>query len=330
MTETSLLSGRTDPSSSSFRQRTIARSAGICGVGIHSGKSIHLQLHPAEAGTGIIFRRVDCGGLEIKALASEVSSVELATTLGHDDVTISTVEHLLAAVRINDIDNLWIDLDGPEVPILDGSALPFFHLLEAAGVQTQSSPRRILAVTAPLRVDMGAKQIRISPYPGLRISYAIDFAQAAIGHQEIDLAVNRETFLRDLAPARTFALLDDIERLRRRGLGLGGDASNCVIFDGDGPINTELRFADEPVRHKALDALGDLALAGSPIWGHLEVERGGHQLHYALLEELRARTDCWTWIDGRPRTSTVQPGMTQPDMAAVKGPVRLQQPRRAS
>jgi UDP-3-O-[3-hydroxymyristoyl] N-acetylglucosamine deacetylase len=329
MTETSLFSGRTEPSSSAFQQRTIAHSAGICGVGIHSGKSIRLQIHPAEANTGIVFRRVDCGGLEIKALATEVSSVELATTLGNDDVTISTVEHLLAAVRISDIDNLWIDLDGPEVPILDGSALPFFHLLEAAGVQIQAAPRRILAVTAPLRVDMGGKQIRISPYPGLRVSYRIDFAHASIGHQEVDLIISRDVFIRELAPARTFALLDDVERLRRRGLGLGGDSSNCVIFGAEGPVNTELRFADEPVRHKALDALGDLSLAGSPIWGHLEVERGGHQLHYALLEELRARVDCWTWIDGRPRTSTLQPEIAQRDLPPVKAPVRLQ-PRRAS
>jgi UDP-3-O-[3-hydroxymyristoyl] N-acetylglucosamine deacetylase len=327
--ETSLLSGRPDPSPSPFQQRTVARSAGISGIGIHSGKPIRLQLHPAEPGTGIVFRRTDCGGLEIPALATEVSSVELATTLGHDDITISTVEHLLAAVRISDIDNLWIDLDGPEVPILDGSALPFFRLLEACGTRSQTAPRRVIAVTAPLRVDMGGKQIRISPYPGLRISYAIDFAQSSIGHQEIDLVVSREAFIHELAPARTFALVEDVERLRRRGLGLGGDVDNCVIFGNDGPVNTELRFTDEPVRHKALDALGDLALAGSPIWGHLEVERGGHQLHYALLEELRARVDCWTWIDGRPRTSTQLPERVTPDRTVVPAMPRLV-PRRAN
>jgi UDP-3-O-[3-hydroxymyristoyl] N-acetylglucosamine deacetylase len=306
------------PNSELFSQKTIARSVGISGVGIHSGKPIRLRLHPAPAGTGIVFRRLDGGGeigtiaagsamgarnmLEIPALAGAVASVELATTLGRDDVTISTVEHLLAAVRIVDVDNLWIDLDGPEVPILDGSALPFLHLLEAAGIRWQDEPRRILAVTAPLEVESAGRRIRVSPYPGLRISYAIDFAHPAIGHQEIDLVVSRESFARELAPARTFAVLADVERLHRRGLGLGGDLDNCVIFGPAGPTNTALRFADEPVRHKALDAIGDLALAGGPLWAHVEVERGGHQVHYTMLEELQARPDCWTWLEGQPRT----------------------------
>ena len=284
-----------------FCQKTIARSVAISGVGIHSGQLIRLRLHPAPEGTGVVFRRTDSGGLELPAVASTVASVELATTLGRDGVTISTVEPLLAAVRVCDVDNLWVDLDGPEVPILDGSALPFLHLLEAAGLRWQTALRRILAITAPLSVEMSGKRIRVSPYPGLRVTYTIDFAQSTIGHQEIDLVLSREAFARELAPARTFALVDDIERLHRRGLGLGGDLDNCVVFGPDGPVNTALRFADEPVRHKALDAVGDLALAGSPLWAHLEVERGGHQLHYALLEALRRRPDCWTWLEGEPR-----------------------------
>jgi UDP-3-O-[3-hydroxymyristoyl] N-acetylglucosamine deacetylase len=279
-----------------FQQKTLARSVSISGVGIHTGKTIHLDLHPAPEDTGVVFRRKDCG-VAIPALSTEVSSVDLATTLGRDDVTISTVEHLLAAVRVCDVDNLWIDLDGPEVPIVDGSALPFLHLIEAAGVRQQRAPRRILAVTAPVTVELGAKRIRVSPYPGLRVSYAVDFANPAIGHQEIDLTVDRDTFLRELAPARTFALHEDVERLHRRGLGLGGALDNCVIFGPQGP-NTELRFADEPVRHKALDAVGDLSLAGGPLWAHVEIERGGHQLHYALLEALRERHDCWIWMQG--------------------------------
>ena len=221
-------------------------------------------------------------------------------------MTISTVEHLLAAVRICDVDNLFIDLNGPEVPILDGSALPFLHLLKAAGLRPQEARRRILAVTAPLTVELGAKRMRISPYPGLRLSYAIDFAHPAIGHQEIDLVVDRESFARELAPARTFALLEDVEQLHRRGLGLGGDLENCVVFSSEGP-NNALRFPDEPVRHKALDAIGDLALTGGPLWAHVEVERGGHPLHYALLEALRERPDCWAWVEGAVRTQDPQP-----------------------
>lgn len=283
-----------------FSQKTIARDVAISGVGIHTGKPIHLRLLPAPPGRGVVFRRVDSGGVEIPALGTEVSSLELATTLSRDDVSISTVEHLLAAVRAAGLDNLVIELDGPEIPILDGSALPFVHLLEAAGVALQGEARRILAVTSPVEVSLGAKRIRATPYPGMRLTYAIDFAHPAIGHQEIDLVVDRETFRRQLAPARTFALAGDVERLRSRGLGRGGAMDNCVIFGDQGPVNTRLRFADEPVRHKALDAVGDLALAGAPLWAHVEVERGGHQLHYALLAALRERPDCWTWMEGAP------------------------------
>lgn len=291
-------SNRHEPLHPLFSQKTIARPVAVSGVGIHTGKSIHLELHPAPEDSGIVFRRVDSGGVEIPALASEVSSVELATSLGRDDVTISTVEHLLAAVRVCDIDNLRIDLNGPEVPILDGSALPFVHLLEAAGVRWQRAPRRILAITSPITVELGGKRIRASPFPGLRVSYEIDFAVPAIGHQEADLVVNRESFTRELAPARTFALLAEVEWLHRRGLGLGGDLENCIVFGPDGPTNTGLRFADEPVRHKALDVIGDLALAGGPVWAHVEVERGGHQVHFSLLEAMRERPGCWTWMEG--------------------------------
>lgn len=285
-----------------FAQKTIARPVALSGVGIHSGKPIRLRLNPAPEHTGIVFRRVDCGGIEIPALASQVCSVDHATTLGRDDVTISTVEHLLAAIRMADIDNLWIDLDGPEVPIADGSALPFVHLVEAAGVRQQTAPRRILAVTAPLEVELGAKRIRVSPYPGLRIRYAIDFAHPAIGHQELELDVDRATFLDELAAARTFAMQEDVERLHRRGLGLGGDLDNCVIFGPEGP-NNRLRFQNEPVRHKTLDAVGDLALAGGPLWALVEVERGGHQLHFAILEALRENPGHWVWMHGHAPVS---------------------------
>jgi UDP-3-O-[3-hydroxymyristoyl] N-acetylglucosamine deacetylase len=290
-----------------FRQNTLSRDVAISGIGIHTGKRIQLRLLPAPQDTGIVLRRVDCGGIEIRALTSEVCSVDLATTLGRDDVTISTVEHLLAALRLCDVDNVYVELDGPEVPILDGSALPFIRLIEATGLQRQDASRRVFVVTAPLSVDLGGKSIRVSPYPGLRVSYSIDFANAAIGHQQIDLEVTRQSFERELASARTFALDSDVAQLRQRGLGLGGHQDNCVIFDADGPANTALRFADEPVRHKALDAIGDLALLGAPLWAHVEVERGGHQVHYSMAEALRSRPDCWTWAIGEPRPRP-QPG----------------------
>ena len=279
-----------------FGQNTIARSAAIDGVGIHTGKKVELRLHPAPANSGIRFRRLDSGGVEISALASNISSLELATTIGRDDVTISTIEHLMAAVHLAEIDNLLIEIDGPEVPILDGSALPYCRLLEAAGIRRQNASRRILAITEPIETEVDGRGIRISPYPGLRVSYVLDYEIPSIGRQTLDLKIDGKNFLRELVPARTFTLLSDVEKLHQAGLGLGGREDNCVVFDGNGPINTKLRFADEPVRHKALDALGDLALLGCPLWGHLEVDRGGHEVLFALIEELKRRPSSWTWV----------------------------------
>jgi UDP-3-O-[3-hydroxymyristoyl] N-acetylglucosamine deacetylase len=300
-----------------FRQTTIAREVAISGVGIHSGKPIHLRLLPAPADHGVVFRRADAGGVEIPARSTEVSSLDFATSIGRDDVTVSTIEHLLAAVWIADLDNLVVEVDGPEVPILDGSALPFLRLLEAAGSAAQAASRRILAVTAPLEVEMGAKRIRVSPYPGLRLRYSIDFALASIGHQEIDLVVDRRAFARELAPARTFTERAEVDRLLARGLGLGGATDNCVVFDQAGATNTRLRFADEPVRHKALDAVGDLALLGAPLWAAVEVERGGHQLHFALVEALWQSPECWTWVQGTPKTGSRPPAHRGPEPPAA-------------
>jgi len=281
-----------------FCPKTIAREVSITGIGIHTGKKITLHFRPAPADTGIVLRRVDAGGVEIPVLATEVSSVELATTVGRDDVTVSTIEHMMAALMMVGVDNLYVELDGPEIPILDGSSLPFLRLLDAAGLrrQPEGRGRRILSVTKPVEVRQGAKWIRLSPYPGLRIRYGVDFDHPAIGRQVIDLKVDRSTFEAELAAARTFALATDVEHLRRRGLGQGGAADNCVIFGAEGPENTTLRFPDEPVRHKALDAVGDLALLGAPLEALVEVERGGHQLHYAAAEALLARPDCWRWL----------------------------------
>lgn len=273
----------------------------MVGVGIHTGRTIRLKLLPAPESTGVVFRRVDSRGIEIPALGTSVTDVTFATTLGRDDVIVSTVEHLLAAVRMMDVDNLVIELDGPEIPILDGSALPFLRLLQAAGIQRQEAERAVLAVTRPLELEMGGKRIRLSPHPGLQVTYKVDFAHPAIGHQELRLEVDRASFERELAPARTFALWRDVEHMRQRGLALGGALDNCVLFGDDGPTNTTLRFPDEPVRHKAMDAVGDLALIGAPLWAHVEVERGGHQIHFSMVELLRQRPESWTWISSHER-----------------------------
>ncbi len=281
-----------------FRQQTIRRSTAISGVGIHTGKETNLRILPAPVGSGIRFRRTDARSVEVRADIKDVSSLELATTLGRDDVTVSTVEHLLAAVYALGIDNLVVELDGPEVPILDGSALPYVLLLQAAGIRRQNADRRILAMTSVLEFKRGDKWLRASPYPGLRLDYTIDFPGCAVGRQRLQLEVDQPSFERELAPARTFCRQVDVEQMQRAGLGLGGSVDNCIVFDEKGAVNTDLRFADEPVRHKALDAVGDFTLLGAPIWGHFEIVRGGHQLHYELMKELVANPQCWTWVIG--------------------------------
>ncbi len=281
-----------------FRQQTIRRPAAISGVGIHTGSETNLRILPAAAGSGIRFRRTDAGNVEVRADIKDVSSLELATTLGRDDITVSTVEHLLAAVYALGIDNLVVELDGPEVPILDGSAMPYVLLLRAAGIRRQNADRRIMAMSSVLDFKRGDKWLRASPYPGLRLDYTIDFPGCSVGRQRLQMEVDQRSFERDLAPARTFCRQVDVKKMQRAGLGLGGSVDNCIVFDEQGPVNTDLRFADEPVRHKALDAVGDFALLGAPIWGHFEILRGGHQLHYDLLKELVANPQCWTWMVG--------------------------------
>lgn len=279
-----------------FRQRTLRRPVSISGLGIHTGSRTQMTLRPAPIGGGVLFRRTDCGGVEIPAHMSRIASLELATTLGRDDVTVSTIEHLMAAANGFGIDNMIVDLDGPEVPILDGSSLPFLHLFRAVGVQIQDAWRRVVVVTRPVEVAHRDKWMRISPHPGLKLSYGIDFPNPSIGRQRIELEVDSRTFERELAPARTFAQWSDVQQMREKGLALGGTSENCIVFDDTGPINTQLRFSDEPVRHKALDAVGDLALFGFPIWGHVQVHLGGHHLHFLLLDELRKRPASWTWV----------------------------------
>lgn len=296
-----------------FRQNTLARIASIEGVGIHTGRRASLRLVPAPEDTGIVFRRSDCG-VTIPARVDHVTSLELATTLGRDDVTVSTVEHLLAAIHIARIDNLFIEVDGPEVPILDGSALPYCRLIEAAGVRRQQALRKILVVTQPLRVEVEDKSIEVSPYPGLRISYLLEYETPSIGQQTFESEISGDAFLRELAAARTFALQSDVERLHAAGLGLGGREDNCVVFTDQGPLNTDLRFADEPVRHKALDAIGDLALLGAPLWAHVEVERGGHFVHFRLMEELLKRRDAWTWAHGEASIDSDDSAFDRPEV----------------
>jgi UDP-3-O-[3-hydroxymyristoyl] N-acetylglucosamine deacetylase len=278
------------------RQQTLAEKVGCTGIGLHSGAPVQLTLAPARAGTGIVFVRTDrAHAVEIPARADRVTSTRLATTLGGGDATVATVEHLLAALYGLGVDNARVSVDGPELPVMDGSAASFVYLIRSAGIFTQRAPRSVLRVIEPIEVDEGDRRIRIEPARGLHVSYAVEFSHPAIGRQELRLgALDAARFEAELASARTFGFLQDVRALWSRGLARGGSLRNTVLLDASRVMNEEgLRWPDEFVRHKALDLLGDLSLLGVAIDGHVKVECGGHALHHRLLQALLARPDAW-------------------------------------
>jgi UDP-3-O-[3-hydroxymyristoyl] N-acetylglucosamine deacetylase len=277
-------------------QRTITEKATCTGVGLHSGKTTHLSLYPARPGTGLVFVRTDLpDSPEIPARRSALTSTRLATTLGRGIATVGTVEHLLAAISALGIDNLRIEVDGPEIPVMDGSAAPFVALLRPAGAFDQRVARRQIRLRKPIVVRDGDRAIRVSPAPGFSVSYFVEYPHPAIGRQRLELEVDAVSFEREIAGARTFGFLHEVQALWRGGLARGGNLDNTVVLDERGVLNpTGLRFADEFVRHKILDLIGDLALLGMPLSAHVDVERGGHALHQQLVERILATPEAWT------------------------------------
>ena len=278
-------------------QRTLRRSITCAGIGLHSGHRVTLMLRPAPADHGIRFRRADLGGLEIPARVEHVASLNYATGLSVAGASVETVEHLLAALVSQGVDNVTIELNTPEVPIMDGSAAPFVYLLQEAGIKKLSAPRRFLKVLRPVSIARGDKHIAIYPADEFRISYTIGFDHPLLRHQSRSVVITPDTFAEDLAPARTFGFLKDLEMLRQQGLTLGGSLDNAVVLGETGVLNNTLRFEDEFVRHKILDAIGDLALIGTPIIGHVVAHRGGHALHTALGTRLLEERDAWTLVE---------------------------------
>lgn len=268
-------------------QSTLARPCRVSGIGLHSGRHTEVVLHPAPADHGVAFFRRDTG-LTIPALAEEATHFDHATTLGPRGSEIGTVEHLLSAAYGTGIDNLLVEIDGPEAPILDGSAAPWIEAFRRAGVARQAELVRSLAPRRTLEVDgPHGSHAEIRPARELRITYSIDFPHPAIGRQSITVVPTPESYARHLAPARTFGFLAEYEALKAHGLARGASASNCIVIGSERVENGELRFPDEFVRHKALDLLGDLALVGKSVQGHIIVQRGGHSLHAALARLLR-------------------------------------------
>jgi UDP-3-O-[3-hydroxymyristoyl] N-acetylglucosamine deacetylase len=278
-------------------QRTIAEKISCTGIGLHSGQPVQLTLHPARAGSGVVFVRTDLPQpVEVPAIHSAVTSTRLATTLGRGDATVGTVEHLLAALCGLGIDNVRVEVDGPEIPVMDGSSASFVFLIRAAGIFDQGAPRRSLRVRRPVEVRDGDRLIRIEPARDLRVTYSVDFAHAAIGRQQLrNLVIDDESFEQEICRARTFGFLREVEALWRNGLARGGNLDNTVVMDDFRVLNRDgLRWPDEFVRHKVLDLLGDLALLGMPIEGHLVVERGGHALHQRFVRALLEHPNHWT------------------------------------
>ena len=282
-------------------QHTLAGTAVCAGVGVHSGLHVELRLRPAAADTGVVFVRVDLPAPDnrIRIAPDAVTRTQLNTEVSAGaGVSVSTVEHLLAALAALSVDNVVIEIDGPELPIMDGSAAPFIRLIDQAGRRTQDAPRRYIEILNPVEVLVGDKRAALLPCeaarPGLELDYEIAFPSAAIGRQRIQLRVDEASFRRDLAAARTFGFMHEVEALRAQGLARAGGLDNAIVIDGDRILNPEgLRFPDEFVRHKALDAVGDLYILGAPVIGRFEGRYAGHAINNALVRALMARPEAW-------------------------------------
>lgn len=274
-------------------QNTIHKSVACSGIGLHSGKKVRLVIRPAAEDSGILFALQNGSGRRfLKPRPESVVATGLATTLGQGSDSLATVEHLLSAVRGMGIDNILVDVEGGEIPIMDGSAASFVYLLRMAGMRTLSAPRRVLRLTKPIEYKREGKLIRAEPHDGFFVDYTIDFPHPLIGRQSLAMEVTPQSFVRMLAKARTFGFLREVEYLRKNGLALGGSLDNAVVLDDYGVVNTEgLRFGDEFVRHKILDFVGDMAVLDTPLWGRFTVMASGHALNNAFLRYLWSNAD---------------------------------------
>jgi UDP-3-O-[3-hydroxymyristoyl] N-acetylglucosamine deacetylase len=282
-------------------QRTLARpTPSAAGIGLHTGVPVTVRLLPGPVNAGIIFRRTDLEDFPIEASGRNVARVSYATSLMKRGVLISTTEHLLSALAGSGVDNVIVELDNLEVPILDGSALPFARMIAEAGAKKQRARRAYARILKPLEIAEGAKRIAVYPAETFRVTYRISFANPLIGEQEFEFFPDRMNFESEIAPARTFGFFEEVEALRKSGLVRGGSLENAVVLSRDRILNPEgLRFPDEFVRHKILDLLGDLSLLGHSLIGHVVVERGGHALHYALVDRLLRTRGSWAKVSAR-------------------------------
>jgi len=284
-----------------IKQRTIKESVSAIGVGLHKGEKVQITLRPAPANTGIVFRRVDLTPVvDIKATPDAVGETTLCTCLVNEQgVQISTVEHLLSAVACLGIDNLVIDVDSPEIPIMDGSALPFVYLIQSVGIETLNVAKRFIRIKETIRVEEGDKWAELKPYQGFKVNFAIEFDHPVISNtcQTMSMDLSSCSFIKEISRARTFGFMKDIEFLRSHNLALGGSLENAIVLDEYRMLNKdELRYDDEFVKHKILDAIGDLYMCGSSILGELNAFKSGHGLNNLLLREVFKQVDAWEWV----------------------------------
>ncbi len=290
------------------QQTTLRDAVAITGVGVHSGKPVTLTLNPADDDAGIVFQRVSADGSierEIRADVRAVTATELATVLGDASGPLcSTAEHLLAALRGLNVDNVVIEIDGPEVPIMDGSAAPFVDALDQAGLTSRALPRKYIEVLKTIRVASGEALGELRPYNhGFRVEADIEFKHPLIGKQSMALDIEPVSFRRDIARARTFGFMKDVSKLWSAGFALGASFDNTLVISDDRVLNPEgLRYPDEFVRHKILDAIGDLALSGHPMLAAYKTVRGGHKLNHAVLSALMEDTSAWRVVEAKPET----------------------------
>lgn len=283
-----------------LKQRTLKQVIHSTGVGLHSGTKVNLYLRPAAPNTGIVFRRVDLEPVvELRADPLEVGDTRMASCLEKDGAKVGTIEHLMSALAGLGIDNLWIDVDAPEIPIMDGSSGPFVYLIQSAGIEEQNAAKRFVRVIKPVEVQQGDKWARLEPYDGFRLSFSIEFNHPALKQTGCEASVDfaEHSYISEVARARTFGFMQEVEALRSMGLALGGSLDNAIVMDEYRVLNSEgLRYSDEFVRHKILDAVGDLYILGHPLLTHFIAHKSGHAMNNALLRALLADASAWEYV----------------------------------
>ncbi|MHB1844698.1 MAG: UDP-3-O-acyl-N-acetylglucosamine deacetylase [Deltaproteobacteria bacterium] len=304
-----------------LNQRTLKAPIGCQGVGLHTGARVQMTLRPAPAGSGIVFVRTDLSpAVEIPACPENVVDTSFATTLGKDGARVGTVEHLLSAFMGLGIDNVRVELSGPEVPILDGSAAPFVYLIRTAGIEIQRKFKRFLVVRRPIEVLENGKRASIHPASQFTISCTIDFDHPLIKDQELKIELSDRLFYREICRARTFGFLRDVEALQRMGLARGGSLENAIVVDDFNILNPEgLRYSDEFVRHKILDTIGDLALCGMPVIGHVVSFKSGHALNQKLLQRLVTEPGAAEIVEVREKKQLERMSILPPSWGILEG-----------